>query len=327
MQKFDSRHQNPINCLQRRNRKAAGLSKPKPVMNWDRLRIFHAVAQAGNLTLAGERLGLSQSSVSRHVRLLERDLNTPLFHRLFHGVALTEPGKLLYETTRQMDDALAFTEATLNHRKQIPEGPLRILSTITFGTVWLAPRLKKFLDQNPNIKVSLTVQSYDSDLSVREADAAIRISPPRQANVIQRHLTTLRVHLYASRGYLQQYGAPKNARDLKNHRLILYNQDYPAIQGNLNFLLDVADIDFNHPAVALKVNHANSLFLAMKSGVGIGGLSDYMAAGDPDIVRVLPEIEGPAFKAYLVYPEKLRDSRRIQAFWDFLIGEVRESGL
>ncbi|MGB1548678.1 MAG: LysR family transcriptional regulator, partial [Alphaproteobacteria bacterium] len=280
-----------------------------------------------NITLAGERLGLSQSSVSRHVRLLEQDLNAPLFHRLSHGVVLTEQGELLYQTTRQMDDALAFTEASLSHRKKTPEGPLRIMSTITFGSIWLAPRLKRFLKEYPDIDVSLTVQNYDADLSVREADAAIRISPPRQSNVIQRHLATLRVHLYASRDYVKQNGVPTNATELKNHKLILYNEDYPAFQGNLNFLLDVAEIDLQHSAVVLKINHANSLFLAMKSGIGIAGLSDYMVAGDSDIVPILPEIEGPAFEAYLVYPEKLRDSKRIRAFWDFLVSEVQKSGL
>lgn len=303
------------------------MPRPKLAMNWDRLRIFHTVAQAESITLAGERLGLSQSSVSRHVRLLEQDLNVPLFHRLSHGVALTEQGKLLYQTTRQMDDTLAFTEATLNHRKETPEGPLRVMSTITFGSTWLAPRLRGFLDEYPDIDVSLTVQNYDTDLSVREADVAIRISPPHQPNVIQRHLATLRVHLYASHDYVKRHGLPMSVGELKDHKLILYNEDYPAAQGNLNFLLDVADIDLNHSAVALKINHANSLFLAMKSGIGIAGLSDYMVVGDSDVVPVLPEIEGPAFESYLVYPEKLRDSKRIRAFWDFLMSEVQKSGL
>jgi len=167
-------------------------------MDWDKLRVFHAVAEAGSFTHAGEALNLSQSAVSRQISALEESLSVPLFHRHARGLILTEQGELLYATAREVFAKLAMTEGLLTESKDRPKGPLKVTTSVAFGSIWLTPRIREFLELYPDIQVAMVVDDSELDLSMREADVAIRMSPPRQPDLVQRHLMTVRVHLYAS---------------------------------------------------------------------------------------------------------------------------------
>src|SRR5579883_480449 len=155
-------------------------------MDWDKLRVFHAVAEAGSFTHAGESLNLSQSAVSRQISALEESLSVPLFHRHARGLILTEQGEALYHTAREVFAKLAMTEAMLSESKDRPKGPLKVTTTVSFGSAWLTPRIREFTDLYPEIQVSLIVDDSELDLSMREADVAIRMSPPRQPDLVQR---------------------------------------------------------------------------------------------------------------------------------------------
>src|SRR6266436_7292257 len=186
-------------------------------MDWDKLRVFHAVAEAGSFTHAGEALNLSQSAVSRQISALEESLSVPLFHRHARGLILTEQGELLYATAREVFAKLAMTEGLLTESKDRPKGPLKVTTSVAFGSIWLTPRIREFLELYPDIQVAMVVDDSELDLSMREADVAIRMSPPRQPDLVQRHLMTVRVHLYASPEYLKKHGTPR--RDRKSTRL------------------------------------------------------------------------------------------------------------
>ena len=110
-------------------------------MDWDKLRIFHAAAEAGSFTHAGEALSISQSAVSRHISALERDLNVPLFHRHARGLVLTEQGELLYRTAQEVFSKLATTQILLADSRGKPSGELKVTTTRALGTGWLTPRL------------------------------------------------------------------------------------------------------------------------------------------------------------------------------------------
>src|SRR6202165_4701012 len=166
-------------------------------MDWDKLRVFHAVAEAGSFTHAGEALNLSQSAVSRQISALEESLSVPLFHRHARGLILTEQGELLFRTAREVFAKLAMSESLISESKDRPKGPLKITTTVDFGSIWLTPRIREFLDLSPEIQVSLVVDDSELDLSMREADVAIRMTPPRQPDLIQRHLVSVQVHVYA----------------------------------------------------------------------------------------------------------------------------------
>ena len=147
-------------------------------MDWDKLRIFHAVAEAGSFTHAGESLNLSQSAVSRQISGLEQSLNISLFHRHARGLILTEQGEKLFSTTHEIFHKISMAEAKLTESKERPAGPLKITTTVGFGSVWLTPRIKEFIDLYPEIDVNILLDYDDLDLGMREADVAIRLTPP-----------------------------------------------------------------------------------------------------------------------------------------------------
>jgi DNA-binding transcriptional LysR family regulator len=296
------------------------------MMDWDKLRIFHAVAKAGSFTHAGETLNLSQSAVSRQISSLEENLGVPLFHRHARGLILTEQGELLNRTARDVANRLNQTTAQMSDFSESPQGPLRITTTVAFGSVWLTTRLHKFLKQYPEIEVSLVFADSELDLAMREADLAIRMAPPSQPDLIRRRLLSMQYHVYAAPSYLEEYGVPKTVQDLHNHRIVAYSERPNRYTANLNWLLE-ASLDAEASPSVLRVNSAYGIFRAVQSGLCLGGLPDYFAITSPDLVRVLIDLPGPQYDIFFVYPEELRHSKRIGVFRDFLIEEINEDGL
>ena len=295
------------------------------MMDWDKLRIFHAVAEAGSFTHAGEMLNLSQSAVSRQISALEDSLNVPLFHRHARGLILTEQGELLYRTAHDVFAKLAMAEAQLTESKDRPRGPLKVTATVALGSTWLTPRMKEFLELHPEISVELVLDERELDLGMREADVAIRMLPPRQPDLIQRHLLTVHINIYASASYIHRHGMPKTPEDLDGHSIIVYGEDArPPVQ-DLNWLLRLGVKPGQSRSPVLCINNVYAIFKALQAGIGIGALPEFMVQGADDLVRVLPQIQGPRIDAYFVYPEELRNSKRIQVFRDFLLQQVAKS--
>jgi DNA-binding transcriptional LysR family regulator len=295
----------------------------KSRMDWDKLRVFHAVADAGSFTHAGDTLSLSQSAVSRQVHALEESLGVMLFHRHARGLILTEQGELLYRSVHDVFHQLAMTEAVLTDSKERPEGPLRITTTVAFGSTWLTRVIKRFIDDYPGIEVSLILADTDLDITMREADCAIRFAMPTRGDLIQRHLRTVRSRLYASPDYLRTHGMPKSLEDLDGH-LIVFGDDGPVPTPSINWPLALQVQDHGLRPV-LKVNNIYGIYRAVVSGLGIASLPSYMARLSPELVHVLPDLVGPEIDMYFVYPEELRDSMRISMFRDFLVRSLNEA--
>ena len=294
-------------------------------MHWDKLRVFHAVAEAGSFTHAGAVLNLSQSAVSRQIGALEENLRVPLFHRHARGLILTEQGEILYRTAREVFAKVAMTEAMLVEGKDRPKGPLTVTATVGFSTIWLAPRITKFFDAHPDISVTLVADDRELDLSMREADVAIRMRAPVQPDLIQRHLMTVHIHAYAAPAYLKEWGVPKVPEDLDHHRLITYSDGPLARITDPNLLLRTAAGKRAERRPALKVNNVLAMLRAVESGLGIAALPDYIVEDHTIAVRVLPEMAGPTIETYFVYPEELRASKRIAVFRDFLFEQLRQT--
>ncbi len=294
-------------------------------MDWDKLRVFHAVAEAGSFTHAGASLSLSQSAISRQISTLEKSLNAPLFHRHARGLVLTEQGEMLYHTVHEVFAKLAITESMITESKDRPKGPLRVTTTVAFGSTWLTPRINEFLELYPEISMTLLVDDSELDLAMGRADVAIRFVPPRQPDLVQRQLTTVRIHAYASPEYLARYGTPQAPEDLDDHRLIIYGTDVRPPVPNINWLLEAGARPGVKRRPILNVNNIYGMYRAVQTGVGIAALPDYMAHEDHNLVRVLAELEGQTITAYFVYPEELRHSKRVTVFRDFLIQRIAES--
>ena len=290
-------------------------------MDWDKLRIFHAVADAGSLTHAGETLHLSQSAVSRQIRALEESLNATLFHRHARGLILTEQGELLFDATRAMNKRLDAAAARIRDSAEEVFGELRITTTIGFGSLWLAPRLAGLYRQYPDLMIDLMLEERVLDLPMREADVAIRMKEPSQADLIRKKLMTVQMRLYATQDYLDRVGTPTSLEDLSPHRLISQaasSTQVAAGAGLVNMLL-------THPVGSrLTVNNYFGVLQGVLNGLGIGVLPNYVAQGEPQLVRVLPDIESVEVPVYLAYPEELRHSKRIGAFRDFVVEEIQK---
>lgn len=296
------------------------------MLDWDRVRIFYAVAEAGSFTRASDRLSLSQSAISRQISALEDELGVSLFHRHARGLLLTEQGERLLETARDMAKMMASTQNALGELRNDAAGHLTINTTVGLGTVWLVSQLPEFRKRYPDITLSLVVTDSDVDLSMREADVAIRLQRPTQGDLIQRPLMTAHTHIYASRDYVERYGAPQHENELSQHCLIGYGEEYNPPVPSLNWILRAGIRDASTPArqASLKINNVYGMLRAVETGLGLASLPDYLGALSPQLQRLLADIEGPTFTAYFVYPEELRASKRISAFRDFLLEKVAE---
>lgn len=295
------------------------------MMDWDKLRVFHAVAEAGSFTHAGETLNLSQSAVSRQISALEDGLGVPLFHRHARGLSLTEQGEALNHTVRDIVAKLTLTERMIGESRDVAKGPLKVTATSAFGSTWLTPRIGEFLSLYPDVQLTLLLDDTELDLGMREADVAIRVSAPRQPDLIQRHLMAFRSHLYAHQDYLKKRGEPQSVADLASHDLITFPQDMRAPFANTHWLKSLVDSTVARNRTVLQVNNLYAIVRAVESGLGIGAFPEYLAKERPELVRLLPDLSGSKVDAYFVYPEELRHSKRIAVFRDFLIRKVMES--
>jgi len=292
-------------------------------MDWDRLRIFLLVANEGSLTDASKRLNLSQSSISRQIKKLEDSLKVVLFHRHPRGLLLTEQGELLFKSANKIYLEINSTLAKINDSKETAFGELKVTTTTGFGTLWLAPRLKKLYERHPNIQINLMLEEKLLNLSMREADIAIRLQSPSQADLIQRKLISVRIKFFSTQNYLESNGSPSTIEDLaENHRLICYSPNSAQITAGQKWIAPFLD---KQNFSLLFLNNYYGIFRAVRNGLGIGTLPDYLASDFPELVQVLPEFQSDMVPVHIAYPQELKKSKRVEAFKDFIIDELSGS--
>src|SRR6516165_2147833 len=280
-----------------RRRGVKPLPSAQMTMDWDKLKVFHAAAEAGSFTHAGEHLGLSQSAVSRQVSALEQELTVSLFHRHARG---------------QLTDS-----------RERPNGDLRVTTTPGIGVHWLTPRLGEFADLYPEVHITLLTTDEELDLAMREADVAIRLRQPTQPDLIQRKLFSVHFHVYASPEYLKKFGTPRTLEDLDNHRTLVMGGNVPPYLQRSRWLIEVAR-DGKGPRVPhLVINNILGILRACQRGLGIAMLPDYLVEENGGLVQLFGEGDAIALDAYLVYPEELKTVARVQAFRDFLVANAQ----
>jgi DNA-binding transcriptional LysR family regulator len=292
-------------------------------MDWDKLRIFHAAAQAGSFTRAGDILNMSQSAVSRQVSALEQELGTPLFHRHARGLILTEEGELLMRAARDIMLKLESVRGQLVDARGKPTGTLRVTTTVGLGSTWLTSRVNEFLDLYPGIHLELLLDDSELDVAMRQADVAIRLRAPTQADLIQRKLFTVHFHVYASPAYIKRFGHPKTMTDIDAHRIVVFGENAPTYLKEMNWLTTAGREPGDPRQAVLSVNSVVAIRNAVMNGVGIAMLPDYLVTADTDLVIVLGDYEVPSFDCFFVYPEELKASARVTVFRDFLIANAR----
>ena len=293
-------------------------------MDWDKLKIFHTVAEAGSFTKASTILNLSQSAISRQIQSLEKDLKIHLFERHARGLVLTNNGEYLYKTAHEVISKLKDVEATLGEDKDEINGKLVVTTVVSFGTTWLTPRIKEFMDLHPGIEIELIFDDKELDLFTRQADVAIRMRRPKQLNLIQKKFVDFNYHIYGSNKYLEKNGYPKNLRDLDKHKFITYGKGAPSPVYNPDWVLKVGTKEVKKRKSLMKVNSVYGLLLAVQSGVGLAALPDYITYNINGISKVLPEVTGKPTETHFVYPASLKNNVRLIAFRNFLFSKVNE---
>jgi DNA-binding transcriptional LysR family regulator len=291
-------------------------------MDWDKLKIFYAVAEAGSFTRATINLNLSQSAISRQIQSLEEDLKVKLFERHARGLTLTENGEYVFKTAHEVISKLKDVETSLSDQKNKPTGKLTITTVRSFGTHWLTPRIQEFMQLNPNIEVELIFDDEELDLSTRQADIGIFMRRPKQLNYIQRKLVDINYYIYGSTKYLDKHGIPKTINDLNKHKFISFGKGAPSPVFNPDWALKLGVKDNKKRKSIMKVNSVMGLLLAVESGVGLAALPEYLVSSSTNVVKVLPNSAGPITEAHFVYPESLKNVARVQAFRNFLYSKI-----
>ncbi len=293
-------------------------------LDWDKLRIFHAAAEAGSFTHAADKLHLSQSAISRQVSALEQDVGVKLFHRHARGLILTEQGELLYRTAHEVLLKLETVKMQLTETTEKPSGRLRVTTTVGLGQGWLTDKIQEFLQLYPDVQIQLILDNEELDLTMRHADCAVRLRQPQQPDLIQRRLFTVHMHVYASAGYIAKYGKLNSIDEIDQHRIVTFGEPAPSYLTGLNWLETAGRTDGSARIPALQVNNLLSVRRAVQRGVGIAVLPDYMADKEAGLVQLLPELEEiPSFDTFFCYPDALKNSAKLHAFRDFLFSKAR----
>ncbi|WP_102830402.1 LysR family transcriptional regulator [Bartonella bovis] len=294
-------------------------------LDWDKLRVFHAAAEAGSFTHAAEKLHLSQSAISRQVAALEQDVGVPLFQRHARGLILTEQGEILYRTAYDVLMKLENARSQLNESSKKPTGRLRVTSTFGMGAGWLAERVHEFLSLYPDMQVQLLLDDKEIDLTMRHADCAVRLRQPQQPGLIQRKLFTVHMHVYASVNYVAIYGKPEKLSELDKHRIISFGEPVPSYLSGLNWLEKAGRSDGSLRISVLQINNIISIKNALMRDFGIAVLPDYIVNNNEKLVRLFPDmIDIPSFDTFFCYPDALKNSAKLNAFRDYIFLKARQ---
>jgi DNA-binding transcriptional LysR family regulator len=188
---------------------------------------------------------------------------------------------------------------------------------------WLTPRLGEFVDLYPEVRITLITSDEELDLSMREADVAIRLRQPTQPDLIQRKLFAVHFHAYASPDYLKRFGTPRTFEDLDHHRILLLGGNVPAYLQNRRWLIETARNGKGARTPHLTINNILGITRACQRGLGVAMLPDYIVEENGSLVQLFGEGDSIALDAYFVYPEELKTVARVQVFRDFLVGKAQ----
>jgi DNA-binding transcriptional LysR family regulator len=286
-------------------------------MNWDDIRIFLAVARAGQILGAARRLGLNHATVARRLTALETELRAQLLTRRPSGTELTRAGEEFLLAAERMEAEMLGARALVGDASVSISGTVRIGAPDGFGVAFLAPRLGELTSRHPDLAIELVPVPRSFSLSRREADVAITVERPDHGRLVAARLVDYALGLYASKPYLERSGIPQSQTELAGHNLIGYVEDLVAAQ-SLNYGPEL----FGGAKPAFAVSSALGQLEAVRSGAGIGILHRFIARAHPELVQVLPS-KSLSRAYFITYHESMRTLRRITAVTQF-IAEIVE---
>ena len=281
--------------------------------DWRLIRSFLAALDKGSLLAAARVLKATQPTIGRHIAELEAQLGVVLFERTGRGLLPTPTALQLAESARAMDNAANQLARSVSGADAGISGTVRITASQPVACYLLPPILAQMRLVLPDVQVELVASNAVSNLLRREADIALRMVQPDQASLIVKRIAKITLGAYAHRDYLRRRGTPKQLQDLLNHDLVGNDCDEAIVKGMVDFGLPVSRESF-----AFRCDDLIAYWQAVRSGLGIGFIADYLAITDKEVVAVLPMIKVPPIPIWLTVHREIRTSRRIRAVYDFL---------
>ncbi|MBA3813509.1 MAG: LysR family transcriptional regulator [Alphaproteobacteria bacterium] len=292
----------------------------KKNIDWDKFKLFYFVANAGSFTAAAETLNISQSAISRSIQALEYSLKVKLFERVARGLVLTKAGENLLNATEKAFEEFERAEMLMFEEEEEPQGTLKVATTMAIATVWLVPLLSNFLRKYPKIQLTIIGNDEELDLKTRQADVSIRPFVENHPELIQNQICVFNLKLYASKEYLKEYGTPQHAKDLDHHKLIVFGYDAINPYNNINWPLKLGMPPGSLRTPYLCINTSSGMRQAAEEGHGIIALAaEFPFLDKSGFIEVLPEEKKPTIPIYYVYPNHLKESKRVKVLGDYLI--------
>ena len=281
--------------------------------DWDLVRSFLAVMAHGSLLGAARAMRSSQPTLGRRIALLESQLGTPLFERTGRGLRPTSAALALAEAAGQMEQAAAQLSLRLARERTGLSGTVRLTASTTVATYLLPQVLASMRAGLPDIQVELVSSNAVSNLLRREADIALRMVQPQQASLIARRVGEVGVGAYAHADYLQRHGTPREPAQLLQHAMVGHDRDDSIVQGFRAFGIDLGASSF-----CVRCDDFVAYWQMVRAGIGIGFVADYVAATDPGVHRVLPQLRIPSLPMWLAVHREVHGNPRIRAVYDHL---------
>jgi DNA-binding transcriptional LysR family regulator len=282
-------------------------------MDWDNVRVFLAVARAGQFVGAAKRLRLDHATVSRRIAALEAALGARLFDRRTTGARLTSAGERFLAAAEEMESAFLHAQADISDVDVELAGVVRVGAPDGLSTYYLAGALRDFVERNPGVRIQLVPVPQLMPLARREVDIVVGLDKPEEGRFVARKLTDYSLGVYASADYLKTHDLPREVGDLASHRLIGYVEEY-AFSSALDYVREL----YGGAPTAFECASAVTQFEALRAGLGLGVVHDFIARRFKDLRRVLPERR--ATRSYwIVTHEDTRGLGRIRAVHDHLV--------
>jgi DNA-binding transcriptional LysR family regulator len=281
--------------------------------DWALMRSFLAVMDAGSLQAAARALTMSQPTVGRHIAALERELGVPLFERTGRGLVPTQAARSIVEPARGMASGADAVARALAGASGAVAGSVRVTASEVVATYLLPELLVALRAEEPGIEVEIVASNALSDLLRREADIAIRMVRPAQGSLVARRLGDVKVGAYASTDYLRRRGTPRTAEDLVGHDLIGLDRDDTIVRG-----FRAAGRTIERRRFALRTDDHVVAWRLLCAGGGIGFAAGYLAAREPRVQQVVPDLAIPPLPMWLAVHREIRSAPRIRRVYDFL---------
>lgn len=295
-------------------------------MDFDKLKTFYHVATIGSITKATDILQMDKSSISRQLTLLEEQVGNKLFERKSNQLFLTAQGQFLLEKARIILLEIEATKAIMLSKGEQLTGSLTITTTHALASTWLTHFIHQFIEQHPLVQIFIKASNQPLNLSMREADVALRPYCNDQPDLIQKHLMTWRLYLHASRSYLEKFGTPLCLEDLDHHRLIIFGEDplfYPYNYSNWPLHIGTKRGKIRKPF--LLINSVEGMLNLVENGVGIGSMVEHSPLLTLSNADLVPVLLGEAYQdidAYFIYHKQFEGIKLITSLEEFLINYV-----